>query len=135
VKLGQLLSARSDVVSPRLQHELAMLGDHATTIALPHAYFARRRAAHLRRVQEAWPDGLRDVVPSITAGRSLAQALGGLAATGRAPLQEAFARFPMPSRMLGTVPALEVIKEELPDPSSFNSHTHALLRLDAPEVR
>jgi ubiquinone biosynthesis protein len=32
VKLGQLLSARSDVVSPRLQHELAMLRDHAPTM-------------------------------------------------------------------------------------------------------
>src|SRR5262245_62987132 len=35
--------------------------------ALPRAYFARRRAAHLQRVQAAWPDGLRDVIASITA--------------------------------------------------------------------
>jgi tight adherence protein B len=86
--------------------------------ALPRAYFARRRAAHLRRVQSAWPDGLRDVIASIAAGRSLPQALNALAAAGPAPLQEAFARFPMLSRMLGTVPALEVIKEELADPTS-----------------
>ena len=86
--------------------------------ALPRAYFARRRAAHLRRVQAAWPDGLRDVIASIAAGRSLSQALNALAASGPAPLQEAFARFPMLSRMLGTVPALEVIKEELADPTS-----------------
>jgi tight adherence protein B len=90
----------------------------AGVAALPRAYFARRRAAHLRRVQEAWPDGLRDVVASIAAGRSLPQALSALAASGPAPLQEAFARFPMLSRMLGTVPALEVIKEELADPTS-----------------
>jgi ubiquinone biosynthesis protein len=32
VKLGQLLSSRSDVVSPRLQHELAMLRDHAPSL-------------------------------------------------------------------------------------------------------
>jgi len=86
--------------------------------ALPRAYFARRRAAHLQRVQAAWPDGLRDVIASIAAGRSLPQALNALAASGPAPLQEAFARFPMLSRMLGTVPALEVIKEELADPTS-----------------
>jgi tight adherence protein B len=86
--------------------------------ALPRAYFARRRAAHLRRVQAAWPDGLRDVIASIAAGRSLSQALNALAASGPDPLQEAFARFPMLSRMLGTVPALEVIKEELADPTS-----------------
>lgn len=90
----------------------------AGVAALPRAYFARRRAAHLQRVQAAWPDGLRDVIASITAGRSLPQALNALAASGPAPLQEAFARFPMLSRMLGAVPALEVIKEELADPTS-----------------
>jgi tight adherence protein B len=90
----------------------------AGVAVLPRAYFARRRAAHLRRVQAAWPDGLRDVIASIAAGRSLPQALNALAASGPVPLQEAFARFPMLSRMLGTVPALEVIKEELADPTS-----------------
>lgn len=90
----------------------------AGVAVLPRAYFARRRAAHLQRVQSAWPDGLRDVIASIAAGRSLAQALNSLAASGPAPLQEAFSRFPMLSRMLGTVPALEVIKEELADPAS-----------------
>jgi tight adherence protein B len=97
---------------------LVALVPAAGVAALPHAYFARRRNAHLRRVQEAWPDGLRDLIASISAGRSLPQALSALAATGPAPLQEAFARFPMLSRMLGTVPALEVIKEELADPTS-----------------
>jgi tight adherence protein B len=86
--------------------------------ALPSAYFARRRAAHLRRVQAAWPDGLRDIIASIAAGRSLAQALNSLAVSGPAPLQDAFARFPLLARMLGTVPALEVVKEELGDPTS-----------------
>ncbi len=69
-------------------------------------------------MQAAWPDGLRDLIASIAAGRSLTQALDALAASGPAPLQEAFARFPMLARMLGTVPALEVIKEELADPTS-----------------
>jgi tight adherence protein B len=90
----------------------------AGVAALPRAYFARRRATQLQRVQAAWPDGLRDVIASIAAGRSLPQALNALAATGPAALQEAFSRFPMLSRMLGTVPALEVIKEELADPTS-----------------
>ena len=90
----------------------------AGVAALPRAYFARRRAVHLQRVQAAWPDGLRDIIASIAAGRSLPQALNALAASGPAPLQEAFARFPMLSRMLGTVPALEVIKEELADSTS-----------------
>ena len=38
--------------------------------------------ARLREVQAAWPDGLRDLVASIAAGRSLSGALVELAATG-----------------------------------------------------
>ncbi|MFN8037543.1 MAG: type II secretion system F family protein [Acidimicrobiia bacterium] len=86
--------------------------------ALPRAYFSRRRAARLRVVQEAWPDGLRDVLASVSAGRSVSQAVVALAATGPEPLREAFARYPLLARMLGTVPALEVVKEELGDPTS-----------------
>jgi tight adherence protein B len=86
--------------------------------ALPRAYFARRRAAPPATGAGSVPDGLRVVIASIGAARSLQQALNTLAASGPAPLHEAFARFPMLSRMLGTVPALEVIKEELADPTS-----------------
>jgi len=86
--------------------------------ALPRAFFGRRRAARLREVQAAWPDGLRDLVSSIAAGRSLNGALIDLVATGPAPLRAAFARFESHARMLGTVPALEVIREELADPTS-----------------
>src|ERR1700736_4528352 len=32
VKLGQLLSTRSDVIPPNLQHELSLLRDHASSI-------------------------------------------------------------------------------------------------------
>lgn len=86
--------------------------------ALPAGHYARRRAARLREVQESWPDGLRDLRSSIAAGRSLPQALMTLAETGPAPLRAAFARFPTLSRMLGTPAALDVIKEELADPTS-----------------
>ncbi len=91
----------------------------AVVIALiPRAYFARRRMQRLREVQAVWPDGLRDIVSSIAAGRSLGQAVSAMAASGPEPLQQAFARFPLLARMLGTVPALEVVKEELADPTS-----------------
>ena len=84
----------------------------------PRAYFARRRRLRLREVQAAWPDGLRDVVASIAAGRSLTQAVISLAETGPLALREAFARFPELARVLGTGPALELVKEELADPTS-----------------
>lgn len=91
----------------------------AVALALfPRGYFARRRHERLRLVQQAWPDGLRDLLSSISAGRSLSQALTSLATSGPEPLRDAFARFPMLSRMLGTVPALEIVKEELADPTS-----------------
>jgi tight adherence protein B len=84
----------------------------------PRGYFARRRRLRMREVQAAWPDGLRDIVASIAAGRSLTQAVNSLAATGPPALREAFARFPELARVLGTGPALELVKEELADPTS-----------------
>lgn len=85
---------------------------------LPRAFFARRRHARLAEVQEAWPDGLRDILASVSAGRPISQALITLSEHGPEPLQVAFARFPSLARMLGTVPALEIVKEELADPTS-----------------
>ena len=45
-------------------------------------------------------------------------ALTTLAETGPPALRDAFARFPLLARMLGTVPALEIVKAELADPTS-----------------
>ena len=90
----------------------------AVVVALPRVYYSQRRATRLRAVQEAWPDGLRDLVASIAAGRSLTQAIVSLASSGPSALQEAFARFALLSRMLGTQAALEVVKEEVADPTS-----------------
>src|SRR5262245_38638175 len=85
---------------------------------LPRAYYGSRRAARLRELQDAWPDGLRDLVASIAAGRSLSGALVELARTGPDPLRAALVRYAAHARMLGTVPALDVVREELADPTS-----------------
>jgi tight adherence protein B len=90
----------------------------AAVSLLPRSYFARRRRLRMRELQAAWPDGLRDLVASISAGRSLTQAVSALAAHGPLPLRAAFARFPELARVLGTGPALEIVKEELADPTS-----------------
>jgi len=84
----------------------------------PRGYFARRRRLRMREVQVAWPDGLRDIGASVAAGRSLTQAVTSLAATGPPALRDAFVRFPDLARVLGTGPALELVKEELADPTS-----------------
>ncbi|MDH3396484.1 MAG: type II secretion system F family protein [Acidimicrobiia bacterium] len=85
---------------------------------LPRWYFGRRRIRRLSEVHEAWPDGLRHIVASLRTGMSLNAALDDLARTGPVPLRLAFARFSALSRTLGVDTALEVIREELADPTS-----------------
>jgi tight adherence protein B len=84
----------------------------------PRLYFAAQRRRRLGDLRQAWPDGLRDLVASISAGRSLSRALQDLASSGPAPLREAFATYPFLSRSLGTVAALEAIREEAADPTT-----------------
>jgi tight adherence protein B len=85
---------------------------------LPRAYFGRKRARRLAEVQEAWPDGLRDLISSVRSGASLPTAIENLAGFGPAPLRSAFQGFAVYSRSLGVVPALEMIKSDLADPTS-----------------
>lgn len=91
----------------------------AVTVAvIPRAYFSRRRSTRLRRLIEAWPDAIRDLLGAIQANISLHGALVELAKSGPEPLRDAFSRFPTLSTTLGVVPALEIIREELADPTS-----------------
>ncbi len=85
---------------------------------VPRIYFGRVRERRMTEVQRAWPDGLRDLVASISSGMSLQRAVEQLAVSGPAALRTAFARFSFLARTVGMVPALEVVKEELADPTS-----------------
>lgn len=85
---------------------------------MPRAYFVRKRAQRLARVQEAWPDGLRDLLSSVRSGASLPSAVENLATFGPEPLREAFQGFDVYSRSLGVVPALEMVKDDLADPTA-----------------
>ena len=85
---------------------------------LPRAYFAQRRAARLAQVVAAWPDGIRHVMASARARGTVHQGLLELARSGPAPLAEAFERYPALARVAGPVPAMEVIREELADPTT-----------------
>lgn len=84
----------------------------------PHAHLARRRVKHLRQLQEAWPDGIRELRAGITAGLSLNQALLSLVPHGPEPLRQAFRDYPTLVRIAGVGPALEVIREQVADPTS-----------------
>jgi tight adherence protein B len=85
---------------------------------LPRAYFGHRRAVRMRAVLAEWPDALRDLLASISAGRSLTQAVNVLAVSGPPTLRMTFTRFPELARVLGTSAALEIIKDDLSDPTS-----------------
>jgi tight adherence protein B len=90
----------------------------AAALFLPKVWLMRRRAQRMLELQAAWPDGLRDVVASISSGMSLARALDQLSLTGPAPLRLAFSRFPSLSRAIGVVQALEAVKADLAQPTS-----------------
>lgn len=91
----------------------------AVLVALaPRLYFARARDRRLTEIQRAWPDGIRDLTASISAGMSLQRALEQLASGGPGPLRQAFERFPQLARTVGVAAALDVIKAELADPTS-----------------
>jgi len=85
---------------------------------IPKAYFTKVRAQRLDEVQRAWPDGLRDLLSTVRSGASLPTAIEHLAAFGPLAIRRAFHGFPVYSRSLGVVPALEMIKSDLADPTS-----------------
>lgn len=85
---------------------------------MPRAYLTRKRSLRIARMQEAWPDGLRDILASVRSGASLPSALENLASFGPEPLREAFQGFDVYSRSLGVIPALEMVKHDLADPTA-----------------
>jgi tight adherence protein B len=89
-----------------------------TMIVLPRAWLMRRRARRILAVQQAWPDGLRDLVASISSGASLSRSIETMARSGPPALRSAFARYPQLARGLGVIPALEIIQAEIAHPTS-----------------
>ncbi|GAC1364634.1 MAG: hypothetical protein NVSMB32_07380 [Actinomycetota bacterium] len=91
----------------------------AAALALaPGAFFARRRARRLAQLQQAWPDGIRHIVGGIHSGMSLNVAIASLGDSGPEALRLAFGRFSVSARMVGVAAALEMVKEQLADPTS-----------------
>jgi tight adherence protein B len=86
--------------------------------SLPKAYFTQKRARRVAGIQESWPDGLRDLLSSIRSGASLPTALDDLARLGPLPLREAFQGYGVYARSLGVVTALEMVRDDLADPTS-----------------
>jgi tight adherence protein B len=85
---------------------------------LPRWFYSRRRLRRLAAVQQAWPDGLRHLVGSVRSGLSVPAALDELARTGPDGLHQALARYPTLARVFGVRPALEIVRDELADPTT-----------------
>lgn len=87
-------------------------------IFLPHAFFSTRRRKNMARTAAAWPDAILELTSSIEANSSLQGALVALSFRGPEALLPAFERFPALATTIGVVPALEVVRERLSDPTS-----------------
>lgn len=85
---------------------------------LPRLYFSSQRRKRLGELRQAWPDGLRDLVASISAGRSLSRGIEELATSGPVALRRVFSSYPFLSRSLGVVAALEAIRDDVADPTT-----------------
>lgn len=91
----------------------------ALAVALvPRALVARRRSQRIMEMQRAWPDGLRDLIASISSGMSLGRSLERLAQHGPQPLRETFAPYPQLARAVGVAGALEAIKAQQAHPAT-----------------
>lgn len=86
--------------------------------AAPGVFLSRRRARHLEAVAAEWPDALRDLSASVQAGMSLPRALEHLADHGPAAIRVAMTGYRSMARTIGVVPALEVMRERIADPTA-----------------
>lgn len=83
---------------------------------LPAAFYGRRRANRLEASRAAWPDALRDLAASVSAGMSLGRSMEHLAESGPAAIRGAMAGYPSTARSLGVPAALERLRGRLADP-------------------
>lgn len=109
---------------------LVALGPAVVAAIGPHVFFARRRGERLARIKRSWPDGLRDLAASVSARQPLHRALIELARTGPPPLRDAFAGYEANARVMGPIPALELIKEDVADPTTDRVIEVLLLALE-----
>lgn len=86
--------------------------------SLPYVYFARRRAKRLNAIQQAWPEGIREINAALGSGRTLRRGIVALAQSGPDALRDAFERFPTQSALQGVVPALESVRRNIADPTT-----------------
>ncbi len=80
--------------------------------------YERRRRERLRDIAEAWPDAIRHLLSYVRSGSTIPLAVNALAAQGPLPLRSAFEGWEERARLLGFATALEILREQLADPTS-----------------
>lgn len=80
--------------------------------------YERRRRERLRGIAEAWPDAIRHLLSYVRSGSTIPLAVNALATHGPAPLRSAFEGWEERARLLGFTTALEIVREQLADPTS-----------------
>jgi len=89
----------------------------ATGASLAWTY-ERRRRDRLARVADSWPDAIRHLLSYIRSGATVSTAVGSLATEGPPALRDVFDGWAERARLLGFVPAVEMIRGQLADPTS-----------------
>lgn len=86
---------------------------------VPYSYWSTRRRQLTAARALAWPDALRSVIGALGSGTStLHGALLGLAQGGPEPLRPPIARYARRAAQIGSLGALEAVRQELADPVS-----------------
>jgi tight adherence protein B len=80
--------------------------------------YEKRRRERQRGITEAWPDAIRLLLSYVRSGSTIPMAVTALASQGPPPLRSAFAGWEERSRLLGFTTALELVREQLADPTS-----------------
>lgn len=80
--------------------------------------YERRRRDRLRDIAEAWPDAIRHLLSYVRSGSTVPMAVAALATEGPLPLRSAFEGWGERSRLFGFTTALELVREQLADPTS-----------------
>lgn len=80
--------------------------------------YEKRRRERLRDIAEAWPDAIRLLLSYVRSGSTIPMAVTALASQGPLVLRSAFDGWEERSRLLGFTTALELVREQLADPTS-----------------
>ena len=80
--------------------------------------YERQRRERLRDIAEAWPDAIRLLLSYVRSGSTIPMAVTALATQGPLPLRSAFEGWEERSRLLGFTTGLELVREQLADPTS-----------------